>query len=996
MRALPLLSLMLLLALPVAAQDLSKTAVARQARDAGASPAEAASLARAVVPQQTAVLAASDAQEGDRFAWSVALSGDRALVGAYSAGCADGTLCGAAYVFARSGASWTQEAILTASDAQAGDIFGYSVSLSGDRAIVGASSADCADGDNCGAAYVFARSGTSWTQEAILTASDAQAGDFFGGDVSISGDRALVGAQAAAAETGAAYVFANSGGTWAEETILTASDAQFIDEFGFSVSLSGDRALVGARSVDCADGVDCGAAYVFDGLIPPVAASGNDHIETAAPVWGGPVDYTGSTVGVPADDADTAATCTFGGPTNDLGNAVWWSFRAATDGLVRVDTEGSDFDTVLSVLDAETGVELSCNDDESSGNTASVFDIGVTAGTLYLVRVSGFQGAEGAVALEVSGAPITGPPGDDSSTVLGLLSGVPATDTNRGATLQAGEDPLSCGVDGGNSVWRAFVAPGQGEATVDLVGSTFDTVLGVYDDEFTELACNDDFTSLTSRIEDLPVRGGVPYYVRISGYDGDEGDLVIAYDFDAAGFTSIVIDGRLGFRYLGAPADGVTLDDLADMNLVRGVPGYYPNARAPNIWTSYSAATGSWVPAAGTGEVLQLGHGFRWQMYDKDQGNPNVSLGYEFPVTIFTAQPANTADVDVTLDTDGGRFNFIANPFAETLDLTDIYNWPGGTQHLSPNAPLWVYNAETRSWDEDPVSVEPWEAFRAKAKGPRVSGDRVLTIPASATTTLARTAARSAEMPRLGFSLAGTGADGIPVADRALSIRFVDDARPGFDADEDVEKFQVPDPAYALIGARTDGQYLGHDVRPFVDAEIPLAVEARGTARTFTLSWDAETLPAGRPIVLVDLVTGDEIDVRAESEVVFEVAPLAAHDEVPLNDLANGAEATDRFVLRIGTPGLSAEADASEVALTSIAPNPSSGGARVSFAVPEAGAVRLTVLDVRGRRVATLVDGPLSAGRHEARLDGSLAAGVYIIRLEAGGTVITRQAVVVR
>ena len=145
-------------------------------------------------------------------------------------------------------------------------------------------------------------------------------------------------------------------------------------------------------------------------------------------------------------------------------------------------------------------------------------------------------------------------------------------------------------------------------------------------------------------------------------------------------------------------------------------------------------------------------------------------------------------------------------------------------------------------------------------------------------------------------------------------------------------------------------------------------------------------------------MTGREIDVRTQSSVSFDVARTleAFTDVIPSSDFADGASATDRFVLRIGTSA-AAEAAITEVALTAIAPNPSTGSARVSFALPAAGAARVTVYDVRGRSVATLVDGPLSAGRHEATLEsGSLAAGVYVVRLEAAGSVVTRQAVVVR
>jgi hypothetical protein len=113
-------------------------------------------------------------------------------------------------VFVRSGATWTQQAKLTAADADAGDNFGFSVAISGDTALVGADGDDDA-GLSSGSAYVFVRSGTTWSEQAKLTASDAAAGDNFGFSVAISGDTALVGADGdddAGDRSGSAYVFA--------------------------------------------------------------------------------------------------------------------------------------------------------------------------------------------------------------------------------------------------------------------------------------------------------------------------------------------------------------------------------------------------------------------------------------------------------------------------------------------------------------------------------------------------------------------------------------------------------------------------------------------------------------------------------------------------------------------------------------------------------------------------------------------------------------------
>ncbi len=214
-------------------------------------------------------LTASDAAPGDAFGRSISLSGDRVIVGALYDDCpgVPHTNCGAAYVYRYNGTTWAQEQKLTASDAAQEDLFGVSVSLSGDRAIVGASFDDCPPIYNCGSAYVYRYDETTWVQEQKLTASDGARDDRFGFSISLSGDRAIVGAYwddcLAGPNCGSAYVYRYDGTTWVQEQKLTASDAAEDDTFGLSVSLSGDRAIVGAFHDDCSAGSECGSAYVF-------------------------------------------------------------------------------------------------------------------------------------------------------------------------------------------------------------------------------------------------------------------------------------------------------------------------------------------------------------------------------------------------------------------------------------------------------------------------------------------------------------------------------------------------------------------------------------------------------------------------------------------------------------------------------------------------------------------------------------------------------------
>ena len=214
---------------------------------------------------QQAKIQASDKEANDYFGVSISISSDTVVVGAMGES-TGGTAAGAAYVFTRSGTTWSQQAKIQASDKEASDYFGEAISISSDTIIVGANMEDTG-GTYAGAAYVFTRSGTSWSQQAKIQASDKQAGDYFGESVYIEGDTAVVGANmedTGGTDAGAAYVFTRSGTTWTQAKKIVASDAQAGDEFGYSIALSGGTIVVGARYED-AGGSNAGTAYTFIG-----------------------------------------------------------------------------------------------------------------------------------------------------------------------------------------------------------------------------------------------------------------------------------------------------------------------------------------------------------------------------------------------------------------------------------------------------------------------------------------------------------------------------------------------------------------------------------------------------------------------------------------------------------------------------------------------------------------------------------------------------------
>ncbi|MFA6044264.1 MAG: FG-GAP repeat protein, partial [Phycisphaerales bacterium] len=212
-------------------------------------------------------LTASDGAASDSFGISVAISGDTAIVGANGDDIGANLDQGSAYVFVRNGTTWTQQAKLTASDGAANDLFGTSVAISGDTAIVGAAQDTIGTNSAQGSAYVFVRSGTTWTQQAKFTASDGAANDFFGISVAISGSTAIVGSYiddvGSNLNQGSAYVFVRSGTTWTQQMKLTATDGAADDVFGYAVALSGDIAIIGAPGDDIGANTDQGSAYIF-------------------------------------------------------------------------------------------------------------------------------------------------------------------------------------------------------------------------------------------------------------------------------------------------------------------------------------------------------------------------------------------------------------------------------------------------------------------------------------------------------------------------------------------------------------------------------------------------------------------------------------------------------------------------------------------------------------------------------------------------------------
>jgi nucleoside-specific outer membrane channel protein Tsx len=387
---------------------------------------------------EQAELTAADGAAGDDFGDSVAIAGSTAVVGAPF----HNSDAGAAYVFTQSGSTWSQQAELTAADGAAGDDFGASVAIAGSSAVVGAYGSN----SSAGAAYVFVRSGGSWSPQAGLSAADGAAGDDFGHSVAIAGSTAMVGAYGSNSSAGAAYVFALP----SQQAELTAS--AFADEFGYSVAISGATAVVGAR-VKTLGGYESAAAYIF-------VRSGSTWSEQArltnpgcGGLFGWSVAISGATVVV---GAPGGAACVF------VRSGSSWSEQATLDDPGGAASDGFGDSVAISGFMVVVGAPGS----NSSTGAAYVF---VRSGTSWsrqaqLTAADGAAGDDFGSSVAISGSTaVVGADGSNSQAGAAYVFTGPGGTWSQQAKLTAADGA-------GNDQFGYSVAIAKSTAVVGAIG----------------------------------------------------------------------------------------------------------------------------------------------------------------------------------------------------------------------------------------------------------------------------------------------------------------------------------------------------------------------------------------------------------------------------------------------------------------------------------------------------------------------------------------------
>lgn len=363
---------------------------------------------------QQALLKADNVETNDEFGFSVAVSGNTAIVGAraeassFTGGPDDNSSfsAGAAYIFLRDGDTWSQQAFLKADNAGFMDQFGTSVAISGNTAVIGAIGEDSVMNDS-GAAYVFVRSGTTWSQQAFLKADNAGFADGFGIAVAIDGNTIIVGADQSRSSrnSGSAYIFERSGTVWDQQALLQADNAEAGDDFGVSVSISRNTVVVGANEESSsADGGSednsaeaAGAAYVFvrDGTTWSQQAFLKADNADANDEFGISVAVSGDLIVVGADEEDSNLS---GGGTNNSASGAGAAYVFARNGetwtqqaFLKADNAqaGDGFGCSVAIFENTLVVGASAEDSNATGggNNNSELD----AGAAYTFVQSGTE-----------------------------------------------------------------------------------------------------------------------------------------------------------------------------------------------------------------------------------------------------------------------------------------------------------------------------------------------------------------------------------------------------------------------------------------------------------------------------------------------------------------------------------------------------------------------------------------------------------------------------
>ena len=539
----------------------------------------------------------------------------------------------------------------------------------------------------------------------------------------------------------------------------------------------------------------------------------------------------------------------------------------------------------------------------------------------------------------------------------------------------------------------------------------------------------------------------------VADLDGDGDVDVLAGESDGtfqyfrnrqpvSGTLTARLTGTTGFRMLAAPSPTTTIAGLLGPTIyTQGFPGATDDRGGSTVYRYDETAPGSqnagYVLPGNASDAVGLGRGLFVKVFADEDPRPTAP-GQQggFPKTLTaTGRPplvdfdwgGATPDAPITFtdspaanDSDG--WNLLGNPFGSWFD------WDG-VDLSGVEAPVYVYDNAIASYRVHSRGVPagnlnggvigPFQGFWAQAN----AADPAITArPAvSSGGPLFRGDAASA-VTVVGLRLRPGVGSALPAAVRseAFLALGVAGAQPGV-SPMDARALVPPSASYVMLAteaATADGgaALLAIDARPaptgVVTVELDVSAVLNGAAvgSALVLDWPGLSLPMGWSVRLLDRATGARTTLSAGGEYPFTLAGAAAPEAPETLDVLAGALAptggprmaertSGRFALEVTPAGVVAGdgGAASVLSLSAAQPNPTTGAATLTLVLPEAGAARVSVVDVLGREVVVLADGTLGAGEHVLRVAaGTLAAGMYVVRAEVGGRVLAQRLTVTR
>ena len=826
------------------------------------------------------------------FGSTVAVENDYMIVGAEGQRESEP---GAAYIYLRDENEWVQQSLLTALDGNAGDRFGSAVSISETHAIVGAWNSEREEG----AAYIFLKSGSAWIQQAKLTASDGSAGDQFGRSVSIDGEFAVVGAwqneNERGASAGAVYVYRLNGSTWSQYVKLLAPDGEQGDRFGSSVAVQGNRIIAGAANGGF---FGEGRAYVFSWADPVWTPEG-----VLVPEGAGLSDGFGSTVTIDGDLAVIGAPLYDRSTSIDEGIAYIFERDNSGQWILR---------TKVEAVDGASGFQFGTSVD-IQGNEVIVGAPGADnqLGAVYVYLRSGNEWTS-----QHRISPSDGQDGESFGRALAyagfdLIIGAPENSNVNGAN--AGIVYLySRAVDNWNF-----------ESTVLASNRLIQPLFG------TAVAISDSFA--------------------VVGAQGKEGDSGAAYVFERVG-------------------DGWT--QVSELAASDGAPG--------DLFGKAVAVSGNVIVVGAPGDDNERG---------VDAGAAYIflrgSMGWSEQVRLVSSDGTADDQYGSAVTIDGSTIS-IGAPLADT---------PLGSEA----GKVYIYEENGPSWAEQ-VIISLADGTQGDNFGTSLALENT-TLVIGATETTANTG-RVYVFEEVGFAW---------VREAVLTSSDVENGdRFGSDVDIDDNYIIAGAPLHnseqgaAYVFRRTSGQW-GDIEESKIESAVGQAGDQLGTS--VSLSGNYALLGAPQSAGALGASYLFERDgvvwlqqtrfVAPDQEGADQVGQDVALDGenaligASFDSNGNGFEAGSVYFLSITGPIFVVDNEEEALLPESLVldqnyPNPARTSTTISFSLPSAGPVTLSVYDLLGRRVGPVINDVKAAGTYEVVLDVStLPSGTYLYTLDS-------------